>query len=308
MSIGNRIKTMWMFERNRVRRLATDAGRLRNWRLGLTLILCGGFAGLAHGLPPEHEVQRLMLAVEDAVAAQQWQQAADYLNQLQQVEADKPPAYLFFRGQIMYRSGQYNEALSALENYIAGRGADGEHYTEALKLITRVEQARAEDRGNGNDTNSKSKQVAVIEPAGASDDRDSLRNLYMTDSEREALVLHLNSLLTRAGWREEQRIIRQGSQPDIRYEVSLGDGEIRIREIRQQENEGRRLSSFSLPVYGISPMVDWHCDNATEACWIHDPRDGSRWLRLARERGQAREIAATLGRLIRLLQQPGGSS
>lgn len=258
----------------------------------------------AHGLPPEHEVQRLMLAVEDAVAGERWSEAGDYLNRLQSLEAAKPPEYLYYRGRIMSQSGHYNEARSALENYIAGTGADGEHYTEALKLITRIEQARG-DRDRSTETGSE--PVAEISPAGPHSP-ERLRRLYLADSDSQALVMHLNSQLELAGWRKEARVIRVGEPADVRYQLSVANGDILIRESRVESGTDRRLISHTLRVYGVSPSVRWDCESATNACWIYDPRDGSRFLQLANDRAIAAEVASTLGQLIRELQRPSGNS
>jgi len=55
-------------------------------------------------------------------------------------------------------------------------------------------------------------------------------------------------------------------------------------------------------------MIEWSCENATESCWIYDPRDGSRFLRLGNDRDQAEVLANTLGSLIRKMQAPNSGS
>ncbi|MFW5823368.1 MAG: tetratricopeptide repeat protein [Marinobacter sp.] len=258
---------------------------------GSLLLVAGG----ATALPPEHEIQRLMLAVEESVEQEQWDQAAEYLNRLQRLEGDKPPEYLYYRGQVMARSRHFNEALSALENYVAGTGADGKYYTDALKLITRIEQERSSQAGRSGREGDE--PVAEIAPAGDSD----------TDADAAALVARLNRLFDQAGWRRDARIIREGSSPDVHYRISVTNGELRFRESRQKDSR-RQLSTLTLPVYGISPMIEWSCENATDSCWIYDPRDGSRFLRLGSDRDQAETLANTLGSLIRKLQGPAGNS
>lgn len=270
----------------------------------LAFALLAMTTALAHALPPEHEVQRLMLAVEDAVADERWSEAGDYLNRLQRIDAAKPPEYLYYRGRIMSDSGHYNEARSALENYIAGTGADGEHYTEALKLITEIERARG-DRDRSRESGGE--RVAEISPAGQPD-LERLRRLYLVDSDRQALVMHLNSQLELGAWRKEARVIRVGEPADVLYQVAIGNGEVLFRENRVESGTDRRLISHSLRVYGVSANVRWDCESATNACWIYDPRDGSRFLQLANDRSVASEVASTLGQLIRQLQKPSGNS
>ncbi|GGY70726.1 hypothetical protein GCM10007071_17220 [Marinobacter zhanjiangensis] len=263
-------------------------------------------SGNALALPAEHEIQRLMLAVEESVEAGRWQDAAEYLNRLQQLEGQKPPEYLYYRGQVMARSEHYNEAMSALENYIAGTGADGKYYTESLKLITTIEQARsgqATSRGSG-----ESGQDQVAEIVLANGSGQGGESVARSDASRQALVSRMNRIFDRAGWRRDPRLIREGSTPDVHYQVSVHNGEIQFRESRNDEERGRRLTTLMLPVYGISPIIEWSCENATESCWIYDPRDGSRFLRLGNDRDQAEVLAKTLGSLIRKMQAPTGGS
>lgn len=259
-------------------------------------------AGQAAALAPEHEVRRLMLATEEAVTAEQWGEAAEYLNRLQQLEAVKPANYLFFRGKVMLQSAHYNEARSALERYITDAGTEGQYYREALQLITRIEKARKEaDRAKANGQG-ESEQVAVIEPAGE-ETMDSLRKLYLTDSDREALVMHLNSLLELAGWRKNQTVVMLDVPPDIRYRVTATDSVIQIQEARREQGDRINRDTETLDVFGVNPQVRWDCQSDT--CWIYDPRNGERLMQLAGNAERASDIARNLGRLIRTMQNAG---
>ena len=102
-------------------------------------------AGQVSALEPEHETRRLMLATEEAVSSESWGEAGEYLNRLQQLEGEKPANYFYFRGRVMLESDHYNEAQAALEKYVSLAGSEGEHYTDALKLITNVEKARQQE-------------------------------------------------------------------------------------------------------------------------------------------------------------------
>ncbi|MEX0605269.1 MAG: hypothetical protein WD623_16065 [Marinobacter sp.] len=268
---------------------------------GLTLAGVLATSSVA-ALEPEHETRRLMLATEQAVADENWGDAGEYLNRLQGVEVEKPPEYLFYRGRVMLEADHYNEAKSALENYVDKTGTDGQYYKEALQLITAVEKEQKASSKRAEKASGE-EPVAVIEAAGR-EPLERLQQLYLTDNPTNALTLHLNSLLELNGWRQDQRIVRTGSVPDLLYRVSVQSGEINIQESRTTENGEVRLSSQSLPVYGISPEVRWDCVAAEQACWVYDPRNESRLFRLAGDKKLTAEAAQTLGRLIKSTQTP----
>ncbi|AOY88238.1 hypothetical protein BKP64_08715 [Marinobacter salinus] len=279
----------------------------KGFQLARGLILASALlAGQASALAPEHETRRLMLATEEAVAAENWAEAGEYLNRLQQLEGNKPADYFYYRGRVMYQAAHLNEAQSALESYVEQGGADGSHYQEALKLITGIEKARKERALAPQGGNSDSGKIALIEPAG--DQKiASLRKLYLADSDREALTIHLNSLLEVAGWRQDQTIVQMDRPADVEYRVSAADSTINVQEIRRDTGGRVVRKTQSMSVYGVNPQVEWGCEAAAAACWIYDPRDGSRLLQLAVDREQAREVARTLGQLIRNLQAPADS-
>ncbi len=258
----------------------------------------------AAALPPEHEVRRLMLATEAAVSEAKWGEAGEYLNRLQALEAAKPADYLYYRGRVMFEAGHYNEARSALEQYISASGAEARHYNAALQLITELEKAQRA-AGNGVDTAANGEPVAVIEPVG-DESLQSLRRLYLTNSDASALTIHVNSLLELNGWRQNRGAVLDGSPPDIQYKVAAGNGEIRIQQSVAPRSAGpRQVSTEALSVYGVNPVVHWDCEPATQTCWIYDPRDGSRLMQLGHDREKTRDAARTLGRLIKALQNPG---
>ncbi|MDY6840438.1 MAG: hypothetical protein SV429_02850 [Pseudomonadota bacterium] len=281
--------------------MAVSFGTGRCFALGAalaSLLLAGPVLALA----PEHETRRLMLATEAAIVADNWGEAAGYLNRLQQLEGEKPADYYFYRGRVMLQSSLLNEAQSALETYVSRAGTEGAHYQESLQLITTIEKTRKQN-ARAPQAAGESEQVAIIEPAGEGRIK-SLRKLYLADSDREALVLHINSLLELAGWRRDQAVVRLDRPADVEYRLGIQGDEIQIQEIRRSENGRILRSAEPMPVFGINPQVEWRCEAAVSTCWVYDPRDGSRLLQLAENREQAQEVAETLGQLIRTLQAP----
>ncbi|MFL1455477.1 hypothetical protein ACJO5Y_13645 [Marinobacter sp. GN3S48] len=275
--------------------------------LARSLVLASLLASIgaqATSLAPEHEVRRLMLATEEAVAAENWGEAGEYLNRLQGLEGEKPVDYYYFRGRVMQESSHFNEAQSALEAYVSRAGSEGNHYRDALKRITAIEKSRKERASKDQNQVSKREPVAIIEPAGQQE-LANLRKLYLVDSDREALTIHLNSLLEVAGWRADQRVVRLDVPADVSYRIASGNSQIEVQESSREDDERITRNTQSINVYGISPQVEWDCQPSAGTCWVYDPRDGSRLLKLGPNRDRAEEIASTLGRLIKTLQAPG---
>ena len=245
------------------------------------------------------------VASGDGIGCKKWGEAGEYLNQLQQLKGEKPVDYYFYRGRVMLQASHLNEAQSALETYVTQAGAEGAHYQESLKLITAIEKQRKQVSVAPQNV-AEREPVAVIEPAGKGG-IESLRRLYLADSDREALVLHLNSLLELSGWRRDQTVVRLDRPADVEYRISTVGNEIQVQEMRRAEDGKILRTTRQIPVFGVNPMVEWGCEAAAESCWVYDPRDGSRLMQLAVNQERAGEIAQTLGQLIRNLQAPSGS-
>jgi len=278
--------------------------RIKGRQLARVVVITSALlAGQVAALAPEHETRRLMLAIEESVAAESWGEASEYLNRVQLLDAEKPADYHYYRGRVMLQSSHFNEAQSALEEYVTKAGAEGSHYQDALKLITGIERARKEKSlvQVGGEA-----RIAVIEPAGVKKTA-SLRKLYLANSDREALVLHINSLLGIAGWRQDQAVVRLDRPADVEYRLSIADDAISIQEIQRNNSGGVTRKTGQIPVFGVNPLVEWGCEPAVATCWVYDPRDGSRLFQLSPNRSQVEEIAQTLGKLIRDLQAPSGS-
>lgn len=275
------------------------AGRSSVCGLVVALLL---MAGQVSALEPEHEIRRLMLATEEAVAGENWGEAGEYLNRLQQLEGEKPADYFYYRGRVMLESGHFNESRAALEKYVSEAGAEGDYYNDALKLITRVEKTRKQESARASQSGQNANEpVAIIEPAGT-ETVEQLKQLYLADSDAEALVIHANTLLEGAGWREDQRIVRLDQPADIAYKLDRRNDLISIQEARREDSGRVVRTAESLGVFGVNPQVEWNCESATDSCWIYDPRDGSRLMKLSQDRQRAQEIARTLGRLIKTMQ------
>lgn len=268
---------------------------------GLMLGLCLSYSLNAADLPPEHEVRRLVIAADSAIAEERWNDASRHLTRLQNLNAEKPADYQFLRGRVMLQAGQLNEAQSALEAYVTQAGTEGKYYDQSLQLITRIEdQRQASPEKSGNEP------VAVIEPAERID-TEALKSLYLESSDRGALIAHLNSLLSLNAW-QPGPVIRSKPSEGVTYQVSAGsDASLQIKEEVREGGGGPTMRTQSLSVFGVNPIVSHACFDADNSCWLYDPRNQSRWLRLANRPEASAETARVLSELIRNLQKGGAS-
>jgi len=104
-----------------------------------TFVVCAVlYAGGAVALPAEHEIRRLMLATEQALAAENWDDASEYLGRLQQLDGERPVDFYFYRGRVMQKSGLLDEAQASLEVYVTQAGSEEQallmHLNSVLQL------------------------------------------------------------------------------------------------------------------------------------------------------------------------------
>lgn len=153
-----------------------------------------------------------------------------------------------------------------------------------------------------------STQIAAREQNSLGSDESAnylagLKALYLTESEREALMEHSNALLGTYALRSGYQVGRADPQ-DIRYRLSLGaPGELRIREERRGERDQVAVLNRSLSVYGLDPYLQYECPPQGIECVVNNPSDGSRWLTIVRDPKGAEELAKALSFLLRNLQK-----
>ena len=269
--------------------------------LSAALLLSCCYATSLWALPPQDEMRRLVLATEQAVKTQRWDDASRYLNHIQALKVEKKPdEYLFLRGQVMYHAGQLSEARDALDAYVVAAGQKGSHYTRALETITAIDESQ-----RAHSSMSSKKPVATIKAAGDEQNLKQLEKLYLTNNPRDALIAHLNSILATHAWTGGQRIQRPNARQGVRYRVSAGQaGQLLIQETRFDEQGQAAVTLSMMPVYGVSPLVRDGCLVTRLECWVYDPRDDSPLFRMADNADAAAQAAQTLGELIRQMQHP----
>jgi hypothetical protein len=130
-----------------------------------------------------------------------------------------------------------------------------------------------------------------------------LKKLYLTTSDREALLAHSNGLLDtyalRAGYQ-----VGQTNPQDFIYELSVAaPGELRIREEVRGSNGGVAVRNRSLSVFGLDPYLQYQCPAQGPSCSVNSPVDGLPLVVILRDPKGAEELAKALSFLIRNLQK-----
>jgi len=130
-----------------------------------------------------------------------------------------------------------------------------------------------------------------------------LKKLYLTTSDREALLAHSNGLLDtyalRAGYQ-----VGQANPQDLIYELSVAAaGELRIREEVRGNNGGVAVRNRSLSVFGLDPYLQYQCPAQGPSCSVNSPVDGLPLVVILRDPKGAEELAKALSYLIRNLQK-----
>jgi len=131
-----------------------------------------------------------------------------------------------------------------------------------------------------------------------------LKQLYLTQDERQALLAHCNSLLDTYALRAAYQV-GQPSREDLHYELRLGGpGELLLREdVRAMQGVGRAVSTRRIGVFGVDPFIRYDCPAGAVQCVLRNPADGSPLLSIVRDHQGAAELAKALSFLIRNLQK-----
>lgn len=254
----------------------------------------------ASDLPVEHEVTRLLLAVESSLEDGQWLKAQSQLQSLSGLKVNLPEEFYYFNGLVMARQQQSAAALDNLERYVIDAGKDGAHYIEALKLITRLDDSLAKTESPpGSD---KLVDKAVIVGTERDGYIKSLQALYLTDDPVKALVMQINSLLSAHGY-TGSRVIKAHSQARVSYSLSTSGRDLIVQE--KNYNQGVPVLTMSkLSVLGVDPYLDYDCSATELACWINHPGNKRvKWLKIDRDEMVISELSSALSKLILKLQQ-----
>ena len=251
------------------------------------------------GLPPEHEVERLLLSLKDSVENSQWLDAKNQLSNMRNLEVAQPSESYYFEGLVKIRTGEFYQARLVLEQYVVHEGSKGKYYKEALKLITEAENSEKKQEVSGN---SPKPSLELIDASQRDGYIKSLQALYLTQDPIEALTLQVNSLLSAHPY-TGSRIKKSGVKEGLVYQIDVARGVLTLQE-KSYRNGAPMLSANSMQVPGLDPFIGAACSNKEYACWLLHPTDKHKpWIKVDYDELAVEELREAMTKLLQALQQ-----
>ncbi len=265
------------------------------FRKVLIAILLGFTLPVTASLPPEHEVERLLLLAEQLLSERNVKRAERVLAQVIELTPKPPLRYFYFRGQSLALNAPA-QAHEHLTHYVVKGGREAEFYREALALISELDP----DENNGEEVGSKPLELSLGNEYQA--DLAKLKALYLTDDAAAALLQHINALLATHPY-TGTRLTRAGEKQGRHYALDIENGALKVR-VSEYSAKGASLHIDKIRVVGLDPYLRYGCARKEKACWIYHPSSPTeRWLWLANKDAIAAELATSLSRLLVLIQR-----
>lgn len=270
-------------------------------------------SGAAYALPPQAEMDRLILAAQAALSESNFESAKSYLERVEPLELEPPAEFYRLQGEVMFNSREWDKSQLGFERFIGMAGRDSEHYKQVLGRLTDIEQAKELERTQqqireeniaisaGND-----ERVKLIEnQKGEAYDRQ-VQALFLDEDLVQSLVTHLNSLL-RSYVYIEGKIKNYEKNNRIDYSVSVNkEGVIMLtsRDVTQTRSGQKAAMNVAyLNAFGVNPSVGFRCSKVIDSCYVKHPVNQSDWIRVAYDEAGADDIATALMRLLKALQR-----
>lgn len=255
-------------------------------------------------LPAEIEVDRYILAAEKHINSEQFRQAEDYLQRAIALQVSTPDKFYFLYGQVLLRNGKLAQAQENLERYLTKAGKEGKFYPQALALYTEAEEKIAVKEKVSQPVNKIPVDAIKAGPSKSEKLVSSLKKLYLTESDEQALLKHINAILNNYAVRTG-KIINLNKEADLVYSVNSNkEGELFVtRRSLQAVDTNKRFSSSKMSVYGVNPFIDYNCSQVEKVCWLKHPVSGQRWLVIRKDNQAIRDLAQTMTALLRTKQK-----
>ena len=119
-------------------------GHCRLWRTTIATLLLSFVAPplSAQELPPEIQMDRLIVQADRQIAGEQYGAALRTLDRIlelrEQYGLELPEPFWMKRAEVAVGAGHYPEAIASATRYLELAGREGEHYRAALELLDRA--------------------------------------------------------------------------------------------------------------------------------------------------------------------------
>lgn len=270
--------------------------------LALTLVV----SNPVFALSKEANLDRFMLAAKKYVKDNNFELAEKYLKKAKAVEIALPDEYYYLSGQLLFVKNDYQLARNAYEAYINSAGKKGDFYIASLERVTEIEEIMTarESRKKAlakQDQLIKSTSAASSSTTTNTKKLNSLKSLYQTNNHENALIKHINFLLSSHSYTGD--IIKKPGNKGLTYKLALGKKNAIITTLHDHLNTPTRITSETLDIYGKSASVGYECDKRKVKCWFKKPSDYAEWIIIDFNEKAAREVAESLTSLIQILQR-----
>lgn len=250
----------------------------------------------ASGLPPEHEAKRLMLAAQKSINTEQWDNAEQQLKNVAALDVPLPAKFHYMHGEVLFHRSEFDMAQKSFEVYVLQAGNDGEFYISALEMITEADEKKKAVKP-------KAPKTEALKLDKAKDEYlESLKKLYLTDDDKQALVLQINTIISNNAY-HGSRLKQQNIKKGVRYSINLIGSELQVQEKLYDKNGEPSLVVNRMDVFGVDPFIKYSCDYERYICWLYHPvNQYDRWILLDRNESAAKELSEAMGRLIQSVQ------
>ena len=161
-------------------------------------VLLWAVAGVAQESDLGAEIlhDKYVLGLSQALKAEDYPKALGFIEKLDELGGDLPPAIEYFRGEAYFHTGRYDEANRALNRYVAKTGREGRYYQQSLELML-VAEEKAEYLRREEEARRKEEELGIVmvrvEGGNFIMGCQSGRDRYCNDDEKPAHRVQLDS-------------------------------------------------------------------------------------------------------------------
>jgi|GEM_PF-914359 len=260
-------------------------------------------------LPINAEADRLLLAAESAIESNNQHEAKRFLSQAQALNTPLPKRFYFLYGTTLFHLDELDKSSTNLIKFVESAQRGSPDYKKALGLLTNIEKRNNQHRNPSN----KPSATTAKQPTSLIENTEAqyikqLKQLYLTNNASDALLKHINEMLTSYALKRPAKIIKPGQRPLTRYRLNH-DRSGNLITSSQRINMPKKADAKSvidttkINVYGVDPFITYRCSPGTNSCWLRSPVNGDRWIEISNNEQAIAETARASTVLIKLLQK-----